>query len=236
MARLPRYAVPGQPQHVIQRGNNRSVLFAAAKDYQFFRDCLQTACEHHGSQVHAYVFMTNHVHLLMTPKTESAIGKVMQSVGRRYVQYFNYTSGRTGTLWEGRYRATLIDTERYLLSCYRYIELNPVRAGLVDAPGEYPWSSYGANALGRVDSLVTMHGLYLGLGTDPDTRRSTYRALFQENMDASTLSAIRDATHKGWALGTDRFRDEVTKLLKRRAQPSPRGGDRRSRSYRINGV
>jgi putative transposase len=170
MARLPRYAVPGQPQHVIQRGNNRAVLFATAPDYQFFRDCLKTACEHHGCQIHAYVFMTNHVHLLMTPQTEDGIGKVMQSVGRRYVQYFNFTYGRTGTLWEGRYKATLIDTERYLLTCYRYIELNPVRAGLVAGPGEYPWSSYGANALGRYDPLVTLHGQYLGLGTDPATR------------------------------------------------------------------
>jgi REP-associated tyrosine transposase len=232
MARLPRYTVPGQPQHVIQRGNNRSGLFATTTDYQFFRDCLETASERHGCQIHAYVFMTNHVHLLMTPQTESGIGKVMQSVGRRYVQYFNFTSGRTGTLWEGRYKATLIDTERYLLTCYRYIELNPVRAGLVAGPGEYPWSSYGANALGRFDPLVTWHSLYLGLGTEPKTRRAAYRTLFQAAIDRFTLCTIREATNKGWVLGTDRFRDEVTKVLNRRAQPSPKGGDRRSRDYR----
>jgi putative transposase len=235
MARLPRYAVPGQPQHVIQRGNNRAVLFAAAPDYQFFRDCLQGACEHHGCQVHAYVFMTNHVHLLMTPQTGGGIGKVMQSVGRRYVQYFNFTYGRTGTLWEGRYKATLIDTERYLLTCYRYIELNPVRAGLVAAPGEYSWSSYGANALGRYDPLVTMHNQYLGLGADPNTRQAAYRALFQTAIDGLTLRAIRDATNTGWALGNDRFRDEITQLLKRRARPLPKGGDRRSRANREGG-
>jgi putative transposase len=236
MVRLPRFAVPGHPQHVIQRGNNRSLLFAASSDYQFFQDCLLTACQRHGCQIHAYVFMTNHVHLLMTPNTESSVGKVMQSVGRRYVQHFNFTAGRTGTLWEGRYRATLVDTERYLLTCYRYIELNPVRAGLVDTPGEYPWSSYRANAVGRVDPLVTAHDLYLALGTDPPARRAAYRALFQTDVDGLTIRAIRDATNKGWALGGERFREEFTATLTRRARPSPKGGDRRSRHYRINRV
>jgi putative transposase len=232
MARLPRYSVPGQPQHVNQRGNNRSALFATTTDYMYFHECLRTACEQHGCQIHAYVFMTNHVHLLMTPQSESGIGKVMQSVGRRYVQYFNFSAQRTGTLWEGRYKATVIDTERYLLTCYRYVELNPVRAGMVAAPGEYRWSSFGANALGRLDPLVTSHGQYLALGADPDTRQAAYRALFPACIDGHTLGAIREATNKGWALGTDRFRDEVTRLLKRRARPVARGGDRRSRNYR----
>jgi putative transposase len=168
----------------------------------------------------------------MTPQTEHGIGKVMQSVGRRYVQHFNVMSGRTGTLWEGRYRATLIDTERYLLTCYRYIELNPVRAGLVGAPSQYPWSSYGANALGRFDSLITPHDLYLRLATNPNTRRASYLALFHADIDGLTLRVIREATNKGWALGNDRFRDEVTTLVKRRARPSPKGGNRRGRTAR----
>ena len=123
MPRLPRYNAPGFPQHVIQRGNNRCACFAVDQDYRFFRDCLSTACEKHGCRIHAYVFMTNHVHLLMTPSTESGIGQVMQSVGRRYVGHFNSTYGRTGTLWEGRYKATVVETESYLFACYRYIEL-----------------------------------------------------------------------------------------------------------------
>jgi putative transposase len=132
MARLPRYVLPGQPQHVIQRGNNRGVTFFADEDYSFYLDRLKEACTKHGCAVHAYVLMTNHVHLLLTPDTSSSIAKVMQSVGRRYVQHINYTYRRTGTLWEGRYKATLIDSEQYLLTCSRYIELNPVRAGIVD--------------------------------------------------------------------------------------------------------
>lgn len=141
MARLPRYTLPGQPQHVILRGNNRTDIFAAEDDYHFFKECLHTAAQQHGCDIHAYVLMTNHVHLLLTPQQENSISKTMQSVGRRYVQYFNFRQNRSGTLWEGRYKATLIDSERYLLTCYRYIEMNPVRAGMVSQPGEYPWSS-----------------------------------------------------------------------------------------------
>lgn len=227
MARLPRYVLPGQPQHVIQRGNNRSALFAGEPDFQFFRDCLKEACDRQRCQIHAYVFMTNHVHLLMTPSTEEGIGKVMQSVGRRYVQYFNFTYGRTGTLWEGRYKATPIDTEGYLLTCYRYIELNPVRARLATHPREYRWSSYGSNAEGRSDPLVVAHERYRALGRDPQDRQAAYRALFQAHLDEPTLNTIREATNKGWALGDDRFREEIARLLSRRAQPLPKGGSRR---------
>jgi len=231
MARLPRYVLPGQPQHVIQRGNNRSALFADEPDYQFFRDCLQEACHRQHCQVHAYVFMTNHVHLLMTPETEAGIGKVMQSVGRRYVQYFNFTYGRTGTLWEGRYKATPIDTESYLLTCYRYVELNPVRADMVSHPRDYRWSSYGSNAEGRPDPLVVAHEQYRALGQDQTTRCAAYRALFQAHLDESTLNNIRDATNKGWALGDERFKAEVERLLARRARPLPRGGGRRRQPH-----
>jgi putative transposase len=235
MARLPRYAVPRQPQHVIQRGNNRSVLFAANADYRIFIDCLKTACEHHGCQVHAYVLMTNHLHLLMAPESEVGIGKVMQSVGRRYVQYFNFTYGRTGTLWEGRYKATLVDSERYLLTCCRYIELNPVRAGIVEHPSQYRWSSYSANALGQPDSLLTMHPLYLALGSDGAARCAAYRELFRNDIDDDTLCKIREATNKGWALGHERFHSDIAELLNRRARPLRKGGDRRSQAYRDRG-
>ena len=147
MARLPRYAVPGQPQHVIQRGNNRSVMFLRPADYVRYLDNVRAACDQHGCAVHAYVLMTNHVHLLMTPTNAGGISRVMQSVGRRYVRYFNQSYQRTGTLWEGRYRAAAIDSEQYLFACYRYIERNPVRAGMVDDPADYRWSSHAANAL-----------------------------------------------------------------------------------------
>ena len=148
MARHPRFALPGHPQHVIQRGNNRDIIFVADEDYQFYRDRLAEACRRFGCHLHAYVFMTNHTHLLMTPSTAAGISQVMQSLGRVYVQYFNYRYHRTGTLWEGRFKATLIDTDRYLMTCHRYIELNPVRAGLVQRPEEYGWSSFLRNALG----------------------------------------------------------------------------------------
>lgn len=200
MARLPRYVLPGQPQHVILRGNNRSIIFVAEEDYHFFIECLQKAAEQHGCAIYAYVLMTNHVHLLMTPEREDSIGKAMQSLGRRYVQYFNYTQKRTGTLWEGRYKATLIDSERYLLTCYRYIELNPVRANMVGHPREYLWSSYLFHAEGKIDKLITDHSLYVALGKENNERQAAYRALFKSHVSEEMLVAIRDATNKGWAL------------------------------------
>ena len=143
MARLLRFVIPGQPQHVIQRGNNRHEIFCAKADYHFYLEKLQAAATKHQCHIHAYVLMTNHVHLLVTPQTEDGIGKMMQMLGRYYVQYYNYCYERTGALWEGRYKATLVDSLHYLLSCMRYIELNPVRArDMVDHPSEYPWSSY----------------------------------------------------------------------------------------------
>jgi len=169
MARLPRYVIPGQPQHIIQRGNNRQIIFAAEADYQFFRDALVEAAAKRGLAIHAYVWMTNHVHLLATPEFDDSIGKTFQSVGRRYVQYFNYSYKRSGTLWEGRYRATVVDSERYLLTLMRYIELNPVRAGMVAAPQDYPWSSYRRNALGEGGpnaDWLSSHEEYSSLGRD----------------------------------------------------------------------
>jgi putative transposase len=232
MPRLPRYVLPGHPQHVIQRGNNRSPIFVADEDYACFKHHLQEACAVHGCRVHAYVLMTNHVHLLMTPDNENSFAKVMQSVGRRYVQYFNSAYQRTGTLWEGRYKATIIDSEEYLLTCYRYIELNPVRAKLVQHPQHYRWSSYRANAQGKADSLVSPHELYLALEARPHQRQAAYQALFQAHIDPEILDDIRQATQKGWALGKDRFNDQIERLLNRRTRPLPRGGDRRSAVYR----
>ena len=227
MARLPRYVLPGQPQHVIQRGNNRGVTFFAEEDYSFYRECLREACDQHGCAVHAYVLMTNHIHLLVTPDHSTSIAKVMQSVGRRYVQYINYTYQRSGTLWEGRYKATLIDSEQSLLTCSRYIELNPVRAGIVAHPGDYPWSSFRAHAHGQTDKLIQDHSLYTALGNTDITRQEAYRDLFKAQIDATTLNLIRESTNKAWAMGSDWFRKEIEATLQRRTRPLPRGGTRR---------
>ncbi len=220
MARLPRYVIPNQPQHIIQRGNNRQLIFAADADYQFFRDALVDAATKHGLQIHAYVWMTNHIHLLATPLYENSISKVFQSVGRKYVQYFNYTYRRSGTLWEGRYRATIVDSEQYLLKLMRYIELNPLRASMTGHPAGYPWSSYARNAEGKLglnyDWLVP-HDEYLRLGLTEAERQDAYQQLFITALDSSDLAQIRECTHKGWALGSQRFVEEIERLSSRQA-------------------
>lgn len=171
--------------------------------------------------------MTNHVHFLMTPHSERGISEVMQSLGRYYVQYFNYQYRRTGTLWEGRYKATVIDSAQYLLTCSRYIELNPVRAGMVLHPAEYPWSSYHCNALGKKNALITPHQIYQLLGNGDTECQLNYRALFDRHIPEAGLEEIRAATNNAWALGDDRFKAQVEKLSKRQATPKPRGGNRR---------
>jgi putative transposase len=231
VARQPRFLLPGHPQHVIQRGNNRHVIFADEADYRFYLDTLQEACGRFACRVHAYVLMTNHVHLLMTPDCAAGIGKVMQSLGRRYVQYFNYRYRRTGTLWEGRYKAALLDTEAYLLTCYRYIELNPVRAGMIIRPDAYRWSSHRFNALGEPNVLVTPHHRYLQLAESAEQRYRAYRALFRAALEEVAVNAIREATNKTWVLGDDRFRLEIEDLIMRQSAPKLRGGDRKSAKF-----
>ena len=223
LARLPRYGLPGQPHHVTQRGNNRQPIFARPGDFLRFRAFLELASLEHECSVHAYVLMTNHVHLLVTPSQPNALGRFMQSVGRRYVPYYNWVQGRIGGLFQGRFRATPIDTDPYLLSCYRYIERNPVRAGMVRRPADYEWSSYHANALGAHDALVRPHELYVALGTDASTRRAAYRSIHGQELEESTLVAIRMTARTGWALGGDRFRDSVARRAGRRAGPLIRG-------------
>lgn len=223
MARLPRYVLPGVPQHVIQRGNNRQPIFAEDQDYRAYLDWLKAAADQHGLLVHAYVLMTNHAHLLVTPEQEDSIGKTLQSLGRRYVQYFNFTYDRTGTLWEGRYRATVVQAEDYLLTCSRYIELNPVRAGMVTSPAHYRYSSYRHNAQGRTDPLLTAHEVYKRLGRTIAGRADAYRALFRGAVEEAALQEIRTATNTGWALGNDRFHKDLAQLTKRRSTPLARG-------------
>jgi putative transposase len=226
MARLPRYVIPGQPQHIIQRGNNRQAIFVTDDDFQFFRDALVEAAGRFGLAIHAYVWMTNHIHLLATPTYDDSISKMFQSAGRKYVQYFNFTHKRSGTLWEGRYRATVVDTEQYLLKLMRYIEMNPVRAGMVEQPRQYKWSSHRRYAYGEDDlnlNWLIEHDQYVQLARDPSERRAAYRALFRTELDADELRTIREASHKGWALGSERFRQEIEALSERRASPAARG-------------
>lgn len=236
MARLPRFVIPGQPQHVIVRGNNRSDIFCDNADYQFYLEKLLLACNKHSCDVHAYVLMTNHVHMLITPHTEQSISKAMQMVGRYYVQYFNYSYQRSGTLWEGRYKATLIDSESYLLTCMRYIELNPVRANMVLHPSEYPWSSYHCNALGQPNDLVVPHLVYNRMGKAAGERQAAYRQLFKHRISNDSLDEIREATNKAWVLGDNRFKQRIQKKLERRVEPSAKGGDRKSAKFQIDRV
>lgn len=232
MARQPRFILPGYPQHIIQRGNNRNLIFTNDADRLFYLDKLDAACIEFDCSIHAYVLMSNHVHLLITPGMDAGIGKVMQSLGRCYVRYFNWRHQRTGTLWEGRYRASLVETERYLLACYRYIELNPVRAGIVDHPQHYRWSSYGYNARGFGDRLLTPHSLYLQLGSDGPTRRAAYRKLFEDVLSTKTLDSIRQATNGDWVMGDISFRRKVEARIQRQGGPRSRGGDRKSACFR----
>jgi putative transposase len=229
MARLPRFFLPDHPQHVIQRGTNRADIFVTDSDRAFFLHKLSAAAIRYGCSIHAYVLMTNHVHLLVTPAAEDSLPSMMQSVGRSYVGYFNSRYERIGTLWQGRYKAMLIDTDAYFFACMRYVELNPVRAGLVRDPSGFRWSSYRCNALGAHDDLVTAHPVVLALGASLANRCASYRRLFDEPLPEKTIDEIRNATNGCWALGDDAFRDGIQKRIGARpVAPRASGGDRKS--------
>lgn len=227
MARLPRLNIPGVPQHVVQRGNNRQACFFADKGYQFYLECLQTAAQRYGCAVHAYVLMTNHVHLLVTPQAVAGISRLLQSVGRRYVRYVNQVYRRSGTLWEGRYKASLIDSEQYLLSCYRYIELNPIRARMVEAPDDYHWSSYAWHAAGKPDPLVVDHPLYISLGERVEQRCAAYRELFRHAIDMKTETELKVSVRRDGVLGGERFKDEIEVAAAYRVRPVKMGRPRK---------
>ncbi len=209
--------------HLIQRGNNREAVFFDEEDHARYRDWLAAAAAEYGCAIHGYVLMTNHVHLLVTPQAAESVPRTMQALGRRYVRHVNTTYRRTGTLWEGRYRAAPIDSEGYFLACCRYIELNPVRARMVKRPRDYRWSSYHAHAHGAVDALVTDHRLYRRLGPDPATRQKDYRELFRAALEDTFVDALRAATNGGWALGDARFKRHIAKTLGRRVAPLSKG-------------
>lgn len=197
------------PQHIVQRGINREPCFFAEEDCHSYLHWLEKAAADWHCAVHAYVLMTNPVHLLVTPETETGTAKLMQALGRRYVQYINRSYRRTGSLWEGRYKSSLIQAETYLLTCMRYIELNPVRAGMVQDPGQYRWSSYRHNGLGQADSRITPHPLYLTIDRDEADRQAAYRALFRSELDEEALADIRLALSQGQPLGHGYFSDKI---------------------------
>jgi putative transposase len=222
MSRRPRIELAGIPQHVVQRGINRGPCFFAEEDYHSYLHWLEKAAADWRCAIHAYVLMTNHVHLLVTPEAETGIAKLMQSVGRRYVQYINRSYKRTGSLWEGRYKSSLIQAETCLLTCLRYIELNPVRAGMVQDPGQYRWSSYRHNGLGQADSRITPPARYLAIEQDATGRQAAYRALFRSELDDEALSDIRLALSQGQPLGQGRFRARICAAAGvRRSQKRP---------------
>lgn len=232
MARLPRFYLADHPQHLIIRGNNQGEIFRTDADYLFYLDVLTRACLKHKCSLHAYVLMPNHVHLLLTPHREQSVGKVVQMLGRYYVQYFNQSYQRKGTLWEGRYKATLVDSKHFLLACSQYIEFNPVRNHLADRPEQYIWSSYGHNAMGGPNALITPHQEYLKLGDTESACQAAYRDRCQTPLPEKMINSIRESTNKAWVLGDDDYKREISKIVNRRVSPKPKGGDRRSQKYK----
>ena len=229
MPRKPRFNLPGFSQHVIQRGNNRAPCFLNDADNRRYLEYLGITAHEHACQIHAYVLMTNHVHVLVTPTRAWGISGMMQSLGRRYVHYFNTTHQRTGTLWEGRYKASLIDSDAYLFTCMRYIELNPVRAGLVDLPEKYPWSSYHANAGYRKNHLLFPHSLYSDLGATTTERQMVYRSSFGTALDDPQIQGIRDALNQEQVLGQAPFVRGIEAMTRRQIRPGVPGRPRLAR-------
>ena len=226
MPRRPRIVLPGTPLHLIQRGNNRQACFYSESDYLIYLEWLEEYSKKYACQIHAYVLMTNHVHLLVTPPKEDSAGLMMKHLGQRYVQYINRTYQRSGTLWEGRYKSCIAQDEVYVLGCYRYIELNPVRADIVPHPAEYRWSSYRINAQSEKSNLITPHQQYIDLAGDCEQRVKVYRELFRYQLEPGIIDEIRNATNGNYALGSDLFKDEVTAMLGRRVIPGVGGRPR----------
>lgn len=223
MARLPRIQLTDIPQHIIQRGNNRSLCFADEQDFAAYAHWLTDYSVKHCVDVHAWVFMTNHVHLLCTPRKPRAISLLMQSLGRRYVQYFNHKYRRTGTLWEGRFKSCVIEDISYLMQVYKYIELNPVRARMVDEPSQYFWSSYQINALGKQSALCTPHPVYMALDANSLKRCEIYQSLFKYQTSPSLIEDIRVSLNKGLALGSEFFKSKIERSAGRRVREAKIG-------------
>ena len=226
MPRRQRVHLANMPLHIVQRGHNRDACFFGEDDYSAYRHWLAEALTETGCVLHAYVLMTNHVHLLLTPPSAAAASRCIMALGRRYVQYVNKTYRRTGTLWDSRYKSSLVQADAYLLTCQRYIELNPVRAGMVDEPAHYRWSSYRMNGLGQPDALITPHLLYQSLAVRSDVRLARYRALFTQQIEVEQITDIRMALQQSQPLGDSRFADTIERVTGERRVVRPRGRPR----------
>lgn len=230
MPRRPRIHLDGLPLHIVQRGHNRGACFFDDQDRLAYLDWLDEALGRGACRLHAYVLMTNHVHLLVTPEHAQRVPQVIMSVGRRYVQHVNRSYGRTGTLWDSRYKSSVVQAETYLLLCQRYIELNPVRAGMVADPGAYRWSSYRANALGESNAMLSPHPLYLELGDSPERRQAAYREIFRAPLDEAPLRDLRMALNQDQPIGNDRFYAEIQAATGQRRELRKRGRPRKEAS------
>jgi putative transposase len=223
MARLPRIVVPHQPHYVTQAGNGRQTVFADTDDYLAFLGWLRDAARQFKVAIHAYVLLPDRIALLASPTDAIGLGRMMQWVGRHYVPYFNAKYQRTGTLWQGRYKATVIDASQYLLLCSRFIELDPVRTGLAPNPADYPWSSCAHHVGGKPDTLITDHPIYWGLGNTPFDRELAYRAMLDHGLSAHEVEMLAGVGSKGWPLGSEKFKDSLARQLSRRVSPAKRG-------------
>lgn len=223
MARRPRLDVPDVPQHIVQRGINRAACFFEPWHRHFYLGLLRDAAQAADLAIHAYVLMTNHVHILATPRRTGAISTVMQSVGIRYVQVINKVMGRTGSLFQGRFKSHLVQSESYLLCCYRYIELNPVRAGIAADPSAYPWSSYRHNAHGERNPMITWHPAFADLGRSAADRYALYRSFVDEGVRDSERDVIRAHLNQNRALGDAAFRARIAAATGLPAAVAPRG-------------
>lgn len=223
MARLSRFFMPNQPMHVIHRGKGGKRVFFGKSDYALYRDWLAEAADKYGCAVHAYVLMPNHVHLLVTPKSERSLPRLMQSLGRRHSRHVNVGRGLAGSRWEGRYRAAPVEAGPFLIDCMRYIETNPVRARMSRSAGGHAWSSYAAHAKGTADPAIKDHRLYAAMGATPGRRQAAYGKLAGKALPADFIDALRAATNGGWALGSDAFKRRLSESAGRRVMPLPRG-------------
>ncbi len=233
MARLARLSIAGHPHHIMLRGVGGASVFRAPDDYRYFLLCLHDAAARRRIAIHAYVLMPDHVHLLATPTTAASLGQAMQSLGRRYVRWFNNRYTRSGTLWDGRYRSSVIEAERHLLGCCRYIESNPVRAGIVADAASYPWSSLRHHLGLVIDPIVTDHPIVWALGNTPFERQSAYRELVERPLEIDQLEMLRWGARRGWAVGSPAFLRQLGTESKRPLSPRPRGRQRRIDQSRI---
>ena len=232
MARLPRIVIPNQPLHIMHRGNNHQDIFESEEDMARIIEDITHALSKTDCYLHAYVIMTNHLHLLITPKDKVQLSKFMQTMANRYVRYFNAARNRTGTIWEGRFKSSLVDSEHYLFTLYKYIEMNPVKAGMVERIADYPWSSYHHNALGKTDKLITEHEQYQNLAKTVTLRAENYQKLFERRNTSEQEKQIEQAAMRGEVYGSLAFHQKIGQLISRATKLTAHGGDRKSQDYR----